>query len=296
MSYWWDWTPRPSAAQRRRDAIIETAKLTKRGKALSPVVLRGHKIASTFWGKSWCTNLERYSDAANRLPRGRSYLRSGSVVHLAVSAGGIDALVRGSELYEVKVTVAAVPTAHWADIRRDSAGTIDSLVELLQGRFAAATMERLCRAEGGLFPRRHDISFSCSCPDGVSMCKHVAAVLYGIGARLDAEPEILFHLRKVDENDLIAGVVEGVPATRAKRANGKTLEGADLSALFGLDLGGKPAAKTKRRASAVAPAPPAKKKAAKNAVKKAAKKSPVAPTRKAAPRMKPKPKRAPPRR
>ena len=189
---------------RRARAARELAKLQKKGRKMSPVAIAGRKIAGTFWGKAWCDNLERYSDYANRLPRGRTYVRNGSVVDLQVGAGCVTALVSGSTMYDVKVTVGPVGPARWRAICKDCSGAIDSLVELLQGRFSNGVMTRLCEEKTGLFPSPKDILFTCSCPDWASMCKHVAAVLYGIGARLDHEPELLFTLRKVDQQDLIA--------------------------------------------------------------------------------------------
>ena len=196
--------PYVSVGARRAQAARELAKLQKKGRKISPVVIEGRKIAGTFWGEAWCDNLERYSDFANRLPRGRTYVRNGSVVDLQVGPGSVTALVSGSTMYDVKVTVGPVPRARWSAICKDCSGAIDSLVELLQGRFSKGVMTRLCEEKTGLFPSPKDILFTCSCPDWASMCKHVAAVLYGIGARLDHQPELLFTLRKVDQQDLIA--------------------------------------------------------------------------------------------
>ena len=196
--------PYVSVAARRAQAARELAKLQKKGRTISPVAIEGRKIAKTFWGEAWCDNLERYSDYANRLPRGRTYVRNGSVVDLQVGPGRVTALVSGSTMYDVKVTVGPVPRSRWSAICEDCSGAIDSLVELLQGRFSKGVMARLCEQKTGLFPSPKDIIFTCSCPDWASMCKHVAAVLYGIGARLDHQPELLFTLRKVDQQDLIA--------------------------------------------------------------------------------------------
>ena len=90
-------------------------------------------------------------------------------------------------------------------------------------------------AGGGLFPAAGD-QLLCSCPDYAAMCKHVAAVLYGIGARLDRQPELLFRLRGVDETELIAGMDAGLPMSSAAPAADKVLISDDLSALFGLDM------------------------------------------------------------
>jgi uncharacterized Zn finger protein len=233
----YEWRPYVSVAERRRKAAREMAKLEKKGHPVSPVVIDGRTIARTFWGKAWCDNLERYSDYANRLPRGRTYVRNGSVVDLQIAPGEIKAHVSGSEMYEVAMNVSAVPKARWNSICTDCAGAIDSLVELLQGRFSKGVMERICQQKTGLFPAPAEIHFTCSCPDWASMCKHVAAVLYGIGARLDERPELLFKLRKVDEKALIAKAGKGVPLSKKGPSAGKVLAKDGLSELFGLDLG-----------------------------------------------------------
>lgn len=230
------WPRYVPVAERRQKAAREMEKLRKKGHPVAPVAIEGRAIATTFWGKAWCENLESYHDYENRLPRGRTYVRNGSVIDLQVAPLAVTALVSGSSIYKVSVGIAAVAEARWRSIRQDCAGGIDSLVELLQGRFSKGVMERLCRQDGGLFPRPSEIKFSCSCPDVASMCKHVAAVLYGVGARLDERPELLFRLRAVDGNDLVANVDAALPLVATGPAAGKVLEGDDLSALFGLDM------------------------------------------------------------
>jgi uncharacterized Zn finger protein len=230
------WKPYVPVATRRRKAEREVQKRRKQGHPMAPVVIKGRTIARTFWGKAWCDNLERYSDFSNRLPRGRAYVRNGLVVDLQVAPGAVTALVSGSALYTVAVTVSPLPKARWTSICRNCAGAIDSLVELLQGRFSNGVMEHLCREHTGLFPAPAEIAFSCSCPDWASMCKHVAAVLYGIGARLDERPELLFKLRTVDEKDLIAKSGRGLALAKTGPAAEKVLSHEGLSELFGLEM------------------------------------------------------------
>ncbi len=230
------WAPYVPVAARRKKAVGAIKRLRKKGQSVEPVVIEGRRIATTFWGQAWCDNLESYHDFENRLPRGRTYVRNGSVIDLKISPLKVRAMVSGSSIYKVSVGIAAVPKARWRAVCRDCAGGIDTLVELLQGRFSKAVMERLCRQDRGLFPRPSEIDFSCSCPDYASMCKHVAAVLYGIGSRLDERPELLFHLRAVDENDLVAHIDTALPLAKKGPDPGKVLETDDLSALFGLDM------------------------------------------------------------
>ena len=228
------WAPYVPVAERRRKAATEMAKLSKKGQTVSPVQIVGRAITTTVWGTAWCANMEKYSDYANRLPRGRTYVRNGSVVDLKVTPGTVAARVSGSSIYRTTITVKPLAPSVWKKLCTDCAGSIDSLVELLQGRFAKGVMERLCRQGDGLFPVPKDISFDCSCPDGAYMCKHVAAVLYGIGARFDHQPELLFTLRQVAASDLLAKAGAGI--TIAAAASERTLATDDVGALFGLEM------------------------------------------------------------
>ena len=185
------WRPYVSVAERRAKAARELSKLAKKtGRAASPVVLDGRKIAATFWGKAWCDNLEAYSDFANRLPRGRTYVRNGSVVDLQINKGNVTALVSGSELYKIEIKIKPLAPTLWKSIQTECAGKIDSLMELLQGKLSSAVMQIVTRHERGLFPTPKEIDLDCSCPDWADLCKHVAASLYGVGAKLDQNPTL----------------------------------------------------------------------------------------------------------
>lgn len=293
MSYWSrsrayesQWPEYVPVAERRRRAMLEMEKLRKKGQTVSPVTLESKKIATTFWGKAWCDNLEGYADFSNRIGRGRTYVRNGSVVDLQIAPREVTAIVSGSSLYKIKIDIDEVPKSQWSTICRECAGGIDSLVELLQGRFSTGVMERICRPADGLFPKPAEIRFKCSCPDWAYMCKHVAAVLYGVGARLDQRPELLFHLRAVDQNELVARIDTSVPLAKDSPAAGKVLDGDDLSALFGLELDGAGTDET-------AGAPPVPAKAAKTGARKVAAKPRRAAAAKGASNIEPSGKRAP---
>jgi uncharacterized Zn finger protein len=224
-------------AERRQRAEREIAALRKKGRTIDPVVIEGRKrsIATTFWGKAWCDNLESYSDYENRLPRGRTYARNGSVVHLAISGGKVDALVRGTSMYTVKLEVKALARLRWKAVTRECSGQVTSLVELLQGKLSRGVMEIVTNRARGIFPSPTEISLSCSCPDWATMCKHVAAAMYGVGARLDARPELLFLLRGVDPAELIAKSV-GRAVAKTSRVRERTVAEDKLGSIFGIDI------------------------------------------------------------
>lgn len=230
------WKPYVPVAKRRAQAEKRVARANKAGQAMQPVVIAGRTIARTFWGKAWCDNLEAYSDFENRLPRGRTYVRNGSVIDLQIEPGKVKARVIGSSLYEIEIGIAAVPDAHWKLLAKECTGSIASLVELLQGKLSKAVMERICQPKTGLFPVPKDIRLDCSCPDWATMCKHVAAVLYGVGARLDQQPELLFTLRQVDANDLVTQAAELPVRTKKAPPKVRVLADAELADVFGIEM------------------------------------------------------------
>jgi uncharacterized Zn finger protein len=246
------WPPYVPVAERRWGAAATAARMKREGRSLAPVEVRGRRIATTFWGDAWCRNLEAYSDFANRLPRGRTYVRTGSVIDLQIERGRVRALVSGTSLYEVAIGMQPLPRARWTRIKTQCAGQIASLVELLRGSLSDSVMEIVTRKGEGLFPSPREISLSCSCPDWATMCKHVAATLYGVGARLDRAPELLFTLRCVDPVEMVDVVVDRPRAASRPRRSG-VLASADLSAIFGVDIDvgegrqGRPRPPAKRR-------------------------------------------------
>lgn len=225
-----------SKGERIADAAKKQKALEKKGVKLSPVILEGSKIASTFWGKAWCKNIESYHDYENRLPRGRSYVRSNSVIDLQVAPGVVCAQVMGSSLYRIEITIKPVAKKQWETIRSACAGKIGSLVALLRGTLSGEVMEIMTRHDEGLFPKPAEISFKCSCPDIAGMCKHIAAAMYGIGSRLDTQPELLFLLRGVDSADLIASAADAPVTASSTLAEGEALASDELADVFGVEL------------------------------------------------------------
>jgi len=230
------WAPYVPVAARRAEALREMERLRKKGATIEPVKIDGRQIARTFWGKSWCEHLEKFSDFSNRLPRGRTYVRNGSVCHLEIGRGKVLAKVSGSSIYEVRLDIKAIPGGAWEKLKLSCVGQVSSLLELLQGRFSDQVMRTVTDRDKGLFPRPSEISMDCSCPDWANMCKHVAAVMYGVGARLDDRPELLFLLRGVDHNELVAVATSGVVLSRPGKKATKTLKTGELSEVFGIDI------------------------------------------------------------
>ncbi len=242
-----DWyPPYVPVGVRRARAMLEVRELRAQGLDVQPIEIKGRTIARSFWGRRWCEHLESFSDYANRLPRGRTYVRNGSVCHLAIEPGGVEALVAGRALYRVVVRIKRLKRPAWKAIKSACAGQIGSVLELLQGRLSDRVMEVVTDRDTGLFPKPGEIKLACDCPDWATMCKHAAAVLYGVGSRLDRSPELLFRLREVDEAELIAADMALPQGT----TSADTLADDDLGGIFGIDLDaedGVPAPKARRR-------------------------------------------------
>jgi uncharacterized Zn finger protein len=232
---------RPSVDELRKKAekIIRSLKVS--GFKLEPIPAgsRNGAIAKSFWGKAWCKHLEAFSDYEYRLPRGRSYVRNGTVVDLKIEPQTVTAMVNGSELYELTVNIDPLDPEKWAAIKARCQGKIGSLVELLKGKLSDEIMSLVMDSEEGLFPKPQQIHFNCNCPDWADMCKHVAASLYGVGVRLDASPELLFKLRGVDHTELITLDTAISDLTKAKPSRRRrTLDSDAVSDVFGVDLEG----------------------------------------------------------
>lgn len=241
MAYYSGFPEYVTVAEKRQKAQKSVEKLRKKNPDICPVIIAGTKIAKTWWGKSWNDNLESYSDFANRIGRGRSYVRHGAVLDLKITQGEIRALVQGSvsRPYQVTISIQPLANAVWQVITKNCAGKIDSLQELIVGKFPKALAEVFTAKGKGLFPASKEISLQCSCPDGANMCKHVAAVLYGVGARLDDDPTLFFVLRKVKVDDLISEAISQKTETLLKKSKAKSrriIEDTDIADMFGLEM------------------------------------------------------------
>ena len=238
MGYW-GYAPYVSVAQKRAKAEKKLKQLKKKNPNIKPVVISGKALAITWWGKAWNANLERYADYANRIGRGRSYVRHRAVLDLQIKPGVISALVQGStsKPYSVDIKIKALNKKNWQEIKNACIGKIDSLQDLLIGKFPKALNEIFTAQGKGFFPSPAEISFDCSCPDWASMCKHVAATLYGIGARLDENPSLFFKLRKVKMEDLVSEVVKKTAdklLEKAEKTDQRVIDDSDLGDVFGI--------------------------------------------------------------
>jgi uncharacterized Zn finger protein len=241
MMVYWRFPKYVTVGERKKKAENKLKKLMKKNPGMKPVRIAGRAIATTWWGKAWNTNLEQYADYANRIGRGRSYVRHSAVLDLQVDPGRVTSQVQGSRSkpYVVTVEIKKISRPNWRHIKNACEGKFDSLKKLLAGKFPRSLGELFTQTGKGLFPTPNEIKFSCSCPDWAGMCKHVAATLYGIGARLDEDPGLFFKLRKARMGDLVSEAVAETSRgilQKAEQKTGRVMETADLSDLFDIDM------------------------------------------------------------
>lgn len=229
---------RESEEVREQKARVEReiAKRKRQGEAFRRLEAPqgSRKLATTFWGRAWCEHLEAYAAYEHRLPRGRSYLRQGKVYDLEIEPGLVRATVEGAELYETRVRIRRLERERWEAVLRACSGQVGSMLDLLAGKLGEGVLKVLTDSESGLFPGTDEIRFDCSCPDHADLCKHAAAVLFGVGVMLDARPELFFTLRSVDGAELLAA---GGRDVAEELGGGGELAEEDLGALFGIELG-----------------------------------------------------------
>ncbi len=237
MSFWYSrYVP---VSEKKEKAQKQMKKLKNKNPNISPVVVEGRLIARTWWGKAWNKNLEIYADYSNRISRGRSYVRNGAVLDLQINEGIVNALVQGTDRdpYEIEVNIHPLSDDKWDSILKLCDYKIDNLEELLEGKFPKQLEEIFTLKGQGLFPTENEIEFDCSCLDWAAMCKHVTAVLYGIGARFDQDPLLFFKLRDINFQDLLKKTVKQKMESLLENADKKSdrvIDDKDISDLFGL--------------------------------------------------------------
>ena len=248
-------------ADRRAKAVNQMEKLRKKGVVIQPIEITGRTIARSYWGKGWCDHLDSFGDYSNRLPRGRTYVRNGSVCHLDIRKGEVEAIVSGSSLYTINIKITSLTEPKWGALKKQCTGKIGSLLELLQGRLSDEIMGVVTDKKNGLFPLPGEIKMDCTCPDYAGMCKHIAAVVYGIGARLDTRPELLFLLRGVNHEELIDADTATAQITggASQRNRRRTIASDALEDVFGVELEGASEATLARRPKASNKTAPTKK-------------------------------------
>lgn len=241
MSYYEGYPPYVSVAEKKAKAEKKLKQLRKKNPDLRPVILQGRALARTWWGKAWNKNLESYADYSNRIGRGRSYVRHLAVVDLQIAPGRVTALVQGSrgKPYKVQISIAGMKEQNWQIIKGECQSRLSSLPDMMAGKLPKDLQEIFMTQGKGLFHTPAEISFDCSCPDWASMCKHVAATLYGVGARLDEEPALFFALRQADMADLISQAVQEKTSrilTDDITNDSKIIADDQLSKLFGIEM------------------------------------------------------------
>lgn len=223
-------------AERRRRAEQKIKKLEKKKGFKAQPILQTRVIASTFWGKAWCEYIESLSDFESRLSRGKRYTRNGSVCHLSIDKGNIKAIVAGSELYNITIKIHTLASPKWKNIKEKCKGEINSILDLLNGQLSEKVMDIVCNKHSGLFPLSKEIDLHCDCPDWAYMCKHLASVLYGVGTRLDQNPEQLFILRDVDYKEIVDVSSAVIEATTTKSSAGRRIADTSITDVFGIDV------------------------------------------------------------
>ena len=243
MRNYWSNIPvysQPSVQELRRRAEASVSSARRKGQTMEPAIpqTRSGPICQSWWGQAWCRNLEGYADYSTRLERGRRYIRSGTVLDLKIHKGRIEARVQGSRRvpYKVEIRISPLSEEKCQLILEKCGRRIRTMEDLIYGRFPEE-LKDLFTQQDGLFPRPTEISFMCSCPDWALMCKHVAAVMYGVGLRLDENPFYFFELRGIDVDRFIDVALDNKVERMLENASAVTsriMDTGEMGDLFGI--------------------------------------------------------------
>ncbi len=166
-------------------------------------------FGATWWGQAWVDAIEQRARLdQNRLPRGRTYARTGAVDDLEVNAGEVIARVQGSRAtpYKVTVRVRRYSEEEWQIALAALGRQAGHLAALLDGEMPPEVAADLADAGIDLLPVAGELQPRCSCPDWADPCKHSAAVCYLVADTLDTDPFLLFLMRGRDREHLLAGL------------------------------------------------------------------------------------------
>lgn len=215
-------------AELKKRAVARLNELREEGEELHPVVADSRKLASHFWGSAWMKQLALCEAGGLALSPGRSLLRHSCVLDLSVSGGHIAAKVMGEYVYDVIVDVAPLRDEALDELRYACSRRVSSLTALLEGKLDEDLLHLLCRSEGGLLPSPEEWRMGCTCPDWGEPCPHEAAAVYAAGVLVDDDPSLLFQLRGIRPEDLLA--------TDCIQCEETNFDAKSLESLFGIEI------------------------------------------------------------
>lgn len=166
-------------------------------------------FGSSWWGAAWVEALEQRARLdPNRLPRGRTYARSGAVGTLSIAPGEILADVQGSRRtpYSVRVRVRIFSAEEWGRVLDALAAEIGHTAALLDGELPPFVADDIRGVGLDLLPGPGELQPRCSCPDWADPCKHSAAVCYLVADLLDADPFGVLLLRGLTRDEILSAL------------------------------------------------------------------------------------------
>lgn len=182
----------------------------------------------TAWGQRFLQALEQGLEP-KRLARGRQYSASHRVPDWAWTGGHLrfSGKNRGTAYYgmnepirfEGHIEISPLPGCLWQAVIPELGNQAGFIARLLLNEIPDSLESHLQARGHSLIPGRYgeDLQATCSCPETESPCRHVAAVLVALAARIDQTPLLLFELRGLNRATLAARledtVLGGIVAT-----------------------------------------------------------------------------------
>jgi uncharacterized Zn finger protein len=213
----------------------------KKNPDITPFKIDSNTLASNWWAKAWNAHLKSHNFNSLQLEKGKLYFRCEALADLKIRNNQITGTVLGSNIepYYSKITINPITKTKWLKITKLYEGHLELFEKVLDHQFPKELSEVFTNKSLGLFPTTKEITFECSCPSRLNLCKHTAVVLFAFGAKIDLDPQILFELRGVDFLKFMATSINKERLNllkKTRKKNPKILEDTNLSELFNIDI------------------------------------------------------------
>jgi uncharacterized Zn finger protein len=162
--------------------------------------------AHNWWGAAWVEKMERLAEP-KRFAEGEQYARKGRVLAIRFDGRTIAAKVQGPHEppYLVRISFDPFTREQWDGLLTEVRDRGALASSIFSGDLPLEIQTAFSKAQLRFMPERYvDLHLECVCPDWLKPCKHLVAVWLKYARDFDRDPFLLFELRGLKRDELLA--------------------------------------------------------------------------------------------